>query len=65
MFLYVCQTQSDYDQETEVAFPSPRSSHIVVRGTVSITVDRGQEKEQVPIVREVLKKKNIKRRGLW
>lgn len=47
------QTQLGYDQETEVAFPSPRSSHRVVRGTVSITIDRGQEKEQVPIVREV------------
>jgi len=47
------QTQSGYNQEIEAAFPSPRSSHRAVKGTISVTINRDQEKEQVPIVREV------------
>lgn len=44
MFLYMCQTQSGSDWKIEVAFPSPRSSRRVVRGTVYITIYRDQEK---------------------
>lgn len=65
-FLYMCQTQLVYDQEIEVAFHSLRSSYMLVRGAVSITIDRSEEKEQVPIVREGLKKKKKgKEGGLW
>lgn len=63
MFLYTCHSQASNDQETETAFPSPRSSHRAVRRTVSITIDRGQEKEQVPNVRDILKKTKKRKKG--
>lgn len=62
LFLYMHHSQGSNDQETEAAFPSPRSSHRAVREIVSITIDRNKKRSRFQMWEMSKKTKKGKRR---